>query len=207
MYDRFDSHRAAFHNFTGFGKKVAAAALSLAVSTLFNKAYGQAALDATVAATLNLTLQLGCLEKYYYQRALASNILDAEQTGAMTIILNDENLHIKTLLGVLGASAIPDPTRAGFDYTGSQGGQRAALFPTLGNTFTSTADFLMVGQQFVDTGVHACKGGTTKLIMMKDVLGAALNIHSVEAWHSSRIRSLRRGGIQSVTAPKAGYAR
>lgn len=48
------------------------------MSTLFNKAYGQAALDATVAATLNLTLQLGCLEKYYYQRALASNILDAE---------------------------------------------------------------------------------------------------------------------------------
>ena len=86
----------------------------MAVSTLFNKAYGQAALDATVAATLNLTLQLGCLEKYYYQRALASNILDAEQTGAMTIILNDKNLYIKTLLGVLGASAIPDPTRAGF---------------------------------------------------------------------------------------------
>ena len=125
----------------------------------------------------------------------------------MAIILNDENLHIKTLLGVLGASAIPDPTRTGFDYTGSQGGQRAALFPTLGNTFTSTADFLMVGQQFVDTGVRAYKGSTTKLIMVKDILEATLNIHSVEAWHSLRIRSLRRGGIQSVTAPKAGYAR
>ncbi len=60
----------------------------------------------------------------------------------------------------------------------------------------------MVGQQFVDTGVRDYKGGTTKLIMVKDILEAALNIHSVEAWHSSRIRSLRRGGIQSVTAPK-----
>jgi len=211
VYDRFDSRRAAFRNFLGFGKKVSAAALPLAVSTLFNKAYGQSNnLPQIVVDTLNLALQLEYLEKYFYQTALASNILNPEQTGAINIILNDENLHINTLRGVLGTQAIADPTRAGFDYTGSQNRRRAALFPTLGGTtspntgtFSSVADFLTVSQQFVDTGVRAYKGGAANLITQKDILESALNIHSVEARHSSRIRSLRRGGIQNTAAPKS----
>ncbi|MBH8560460.1 ferritin-like domain-containing protein [Hymenobacter negativus] len=208
VYDRFDSRRAVFRNFLGYGKKASAAALPLAVSTLFSKAYGQttgtgSGLDPLIVGTLNLALQLEYLEKYFYQTALASNILNPEQTGAVTIILNDENLHINTLRGVLKGDAVADPTRAAFDYTGSQGGKRPALFATLGTTFTSAADFLMVGQQFVDTGVRAYKGGAANLITQKDILEAAINIHSVEARHSSRIRSLRRGGIQSATAPKS----
>ncbi len=211
VYDRFDSRRAAFRNFVGFGKKVTAAALPLALPTLFNKAYGQTStLDPLIVATLNLALQLEYLEKYYYQTALASNILNAEEAGAITIILNDENLHIKTLIGVLGSQAIADPTRAAFDYTGSQNNSRPALFPTLGGTsmpttgnFTNKTDFLMVGKQFVDTGVRAYKGGAPNLMGNKDILEAALNIHSVEARHSSRIRSLLRGGIQNTTAPKS----
>lgn len=211
VYDRFDSRRAAFRNFLGFGKKVSAAALPLAVSTLFNKAYGQTNnLPQIVVDTLNLALQLEYLEKYFYQTALASNILNPEQIGAVTIILNDENLHINTLRGVLTTLAVPDPGRAAFDYTGSQTRRRAALFPTLGGTttpntgnFTSVADFLAVGQQFVDTGVRAYKGGAANLITQKDILESALNIHSVEARHSARIRSLRRGGIQNVALPKS----
>jgi hypothetical protein len=211
VYDRFDSRRAAFRHFAGFGKKVTAAALPLALPALFNKAYGQTTtLDPAIVATLNLALQLEYLEKYFYQTALTSNILNPEETGAVTIILNDENLHISTLRGVLGTQAIADPGRGGFDYTGSQGGSRAALFPTLGSptrpaagNFTSKADFLTVGQQFVDTGVRAYKGGAPSLMPNKDILEAALNIHSVEARHSSRIRSLRRGGIQSTTLPKS----
>jgi hypothetical protein len=208
VYDRFDSRRAVFRNFLGYGKKASAAALPLAVSTLFSKAYGQttgtgSGLDATIVATLNLALQLEYLEKYYFQTAIASNILNPEQTAAVNIMLNDENLHINTLRGVLKGDAVADPTRAAYDYTGSQGGRRPALFPTLGATFTSAAEFLMVGQQFVDTGVRAYKGGAASLITQKDVLEAALNIHSVEARHVSRIRSLRRGGIQSASAPKS----
>ncbi len=213
VYDRFDARRAVFRNFLGFGKKVATAAVPLAVSTLFTKAYGQtAALPQVVIDTLNLALQLEYLEKYYYQTALASSALGltTEESGAFTIILNDENLHIKTLIGVLGNAAVPDPTRTGYDYTGSQNKSRAALFPALGGTATPTTDnftdkavFLTVGQQFVDTGVRAYKGGAANLINQKDILEAALNIHSVEARHSSRIRSLRRGGIQSATAPKS----
>ncbi len=208
VYDRFDSRRAAFRNFVGFGKKVTAAALPLALPALFNKAYGQTTtLDPLIVATLNLALQLEYLEFYYYDTALKSNILNDEQKGAIAIILNDEKLHISTLRGVLKDQAIADPTRAAFDYTASQNKKRPAVFPTLGGTadpttglFSSTVDFLKVGQQFVDTGVRAYKGGAANLISQKDILEAALNIHSVEARHSSRIRSLRRGGIQGVPA-------
>ncbi|MFD2719145.1 ferritin-like domain-containing protein [Hymenobacter monticola] len=221
VYDRFDSRRAAFRNFLGFGKKVTAAALPLALPALFNKAYGQttggSGLPQIVRDTLNLALQLEYLEKYFYQTALASSILPAgsEQRGAIEIILNDENLHIKTLTSVLKSDAIPDPGRSGFDYTGSQTNRRAKLFPSLGDAttpntgnFTNLAEFLMVAQQFVDTGVRAYKGGAPNLNTptTKDILEAALNIHSVEARHSSRIRSLVRGGIASTSLPKSWIA-
>ncbi|MBF9142846.1 ferritin-like domain-containing protein [Hymenobacter properus] len=219
VYDRFDSRRAAFRNFLGFGKKVSAAALPLAVSTLFNKAYGQsAALPQAVIDTLNLALQLEYLEYFYYDTALSSSGLNltAEETRAFQIIRNDEQLHINTLRSTLGSNAFRVLTRADFDYTGSQNKTRGALFPALGGTstptsgqFTDKAVFLTVAQNFVDTGVRAYKGGAPNLnppnasTAVKDILEAALNIHSVEARHSSRIRSLRRGGVQSTALPKS----
>jgi hypothetical protein len=224
VYDRFDSRRAAFRNFLGFGKKVTAAALPIALPALFNKAYGATtALPQVVIDTLNLALQLEYLEFFFYDTALASpNLgLTAEETKAFQIIRNDEQLHINTLRGTLGNSALPALTRANFDYTGSQNGMRtnlntprgaAPLFTALGGTtnptsglFTDKAVFLTVAQNFVDTGVRAYKGGAPNLNTpdTKDILEAALNIHSVEARHSSRIRSMRRGGVQSTTAPKS----
>lgn len=214
VYDRFDSRRAAFRNFLGFGKKVTAAALPLGVSALFNKAYGQTtALPQVVIDTLNLALQLEYLEYYYYDTALNSPglALTAEQTTAFNIIRNDERLHINTIRGVLGTNAVAAPTRASFDYTGSQNNTRTALFPALGGStpttglFTDQAVFLTVAQNFVDTGVRAYKGGAPNLntSTTKDILEAALNIHSVEARHSARIRSFRRGGIQGTSAPKS----
>ncbi len=212
VYDRFDPRRAVFRNFLGFGKKVTAAAVPLAVSTLFTKAYGQTTtLPPVVIDTLNLALQLEYLEYYYYDTALnSSGLLNAEQTAAFTIIRNDERLHINTLRGVLTTSAIADPTRAGFDYTTSQNKRRAPLMPAFSSlggttspttgTFTDNATFLLVGQNFVDTGVRAYKGGAANLISQKDILEAALNIHSVEARHSSRIRSFRRGGVLNPTS-------
>ena len=215
VYDRFDTRRAAFRNFLGFGKKVSATALPLAMSTLFSKAYGQSApLPQLVIDTLNLALQLEYLEFFYYDTALASSSnlgLTAEERRAFEIIRNDEQLHINTLRTTLAGSAGPVLTRANFDYTGSQNGTRTALFPPLGGSapttggFTDKAVFLTVAQNFVDTGVRAYKGGAPNLNTntTKDILEVALNIHSVEARHSSRIRSIRRGGIQSTSAPKS----
>lgn len=209
VYDRFDSRRAVFRNFMGFGQKVTSAALPLALTAVFNKAYGQtgtgSGLGPNINAVLNLALQLEYLEKYFYQTALVSpGLLNAEQQRAIEIILNDENLHIKSLVGLLKGDAIPDPGRNAFDYTGSQGGSRPlVLFSALGNTFTDFTQFITASQGFVDTGVRAYKGGAPLLISNPTVLESALNIHSVEARHSSRIRSLRRGGIQNTAAPKS----
>jgi hypothetical protein len=49
-----------------------------------------------------------------------------------------------------------------------------------------------MAQTFEDTGVRAYKGSAGTLINSKDVLTAALNIHSVEARHASHIRQMRR---------------
>ncbi|MBJ6107737.1 ferritin-like domain-containing protein [Hymenobacter sp. BT523] len=214
VYDRFDSRRAAFRNFLGFGKKVSAAALPLAMSTLFNKAYGQTATP-VVTATLNLALQLEYLEFFYYDQALNSPGLNltSEERRAIEIIRNDELLHINTLRGALGTAAIAPLTRQNFDYTTSQNKSRTPVLAplvALGGTtdpvngqFTDKAVFLLAAQQFVDTGVRAYKGGAPNLMSNKDILEAALNIHSVEARHSSRIRSLRRGGALATAAPKS----
>jgi hypothetical protein len=211
LLDRLDSRRQVFRNCMHYGQKITTAALPLALSSLFSKAYGQttggSGFDAAINATLNLALQLEYLEFYFYQTALNSSpgLLNTEQRRAIEIILNDEALHIKSLRGLLKNDAIADPGRAAFDYTGSQGGRRPALAPfnTLGATFGDFGQFITASQGFVDTGVRAYKGGAPNLMSNKDVLEAALNIHSVEARHSSRIRSLKRGGIQNVTPPKS----
>lgn len=211
VYQRFDSRRRVFRHLSGLGRKLTAAALPGLVTALFSRAYGQTGtLPAPIVDVLNLALKLEYLEKYFYETALNSpNLLTGDARSSVQIILNDENGHIGVLRGALGAQAIPDPGRATFDYTGARGGERAPLFPTV---FSDFGTFITVAQSFVDTGVRAYKGGAPVLMPNKDILETALNIHSVEARHSSRIRSLRRGGVQSTTAPKSwitgdeGYA-
>ena len=202
VYERFDPRRRVFQHFGTMGRRLTAAMLPGVFAGLFTRAYGQAApLPTGIADVLNLALKLEYLEKYFYQTALTSvNFPNAEARRAIEIILNDENGHITTLRGALGSQAIPDPGLATFDYTGSRGGERAALFPDVLTNFTT---FITVSQSFVDTGVRAYKGGAPLLMPNKAILETALNIHSVEARHSSRVRSLRRGGIQSTSLPKS----
>lgn len=212
VYDRLDARRAVFRNFLSYGKKATAATLPL----LFSKAYGQTpALPQAVIDTLNLALQLEYLEFHYYDTALNSPALGltTKETTAFTIIRTDGQLHINTLKSILDTHATADLTRADYDYTTSQNNRRAPLgsaFTALGGTaspttglFTDKATFLMVAQTFADTGVRAYKGGVADLFTQKDILESALNIHSVKARHSARIRSIRRGGVQSTTAPKS----
>ncbi|RTQ53565.1 ferritin-like domain-containing protein [Hymenobacter gummosus] len=211
VYARFDSRRQVFRHLTGIGRKLTAATLPGVFAGLFSKAYGQTGtLPAAIADVLNLALKLEYLEKYFYQTALTTVAFpNAEARRAIEIILNDENGHITTLRGALGAQAIADPGLTTFDYTGSRGGERAPLFP---DVLTNFATFITVSQSFVDTGVRAYKGGAPVLMPNKDILQTALNIHSVEARHSSRVRALRRGGNLSTSLPKSwivgdeGYA-
>ena len=196
VYERFDTRRRAFKHMSGLGKKVTAATLPGLLSAMFTKAYGQTTtLNADIVATLNLALQLEYLERNYYSTGLSTTgTVPATDTTAITIIRDDEVGHIAALKLVLGTQAFNggnDVPATAFDYTA--GGKLPNPFGT-GNT----ANFYATGQAFVDTGVRAYKGGAVKLMSNKDILTAALNIHSVEARHSSHIRLLRRGGVTAL---------
>ena len=199
VYDRLDSRRRVFKHFGTAGKAVTAAALPGLVTGLFQRAYGQSsALPADIQAVLNLALSLEYLEFYFYDTALnTAGLIPATDRPAFEVIRNDESGHIKVLRGALGSAAIPNPTRAAFDYSGGSGrgnGPFAAVF-------SNYALFLGVAQSFVDTGVRAYKGGAPTLMPNKDILQAALNIHSVEARHSSHVRTVRRGVAANAPAP------
>lgn len=188
VYNRLDTRRRAFKYLSGMGQKVTAAALPGFFAAMFNKAYGQGTgttLPAPVVEVLNLALQLEYLEFYFYDTALRSpGLIPASETAAITTIRNDEAGHIRTLRAALGNQAFSQPPVTAFDFTGQ------GTFPAV---FSNAAVFFSVAQAFVDTGVRAYKGGAPILMVNKDILQAGLNIHSVEARHSSHIRTVRRG--------------
>lgn len=196
VYERFDTRRRVFKNISGMGKALTAAAMPAVVGTMFRKAYGQTgSLSADIVNTLNLALGLEYLEYYYYAAGVSSGLFTGNDLAAITIIRDDEQGHINVLKATLGSqAAFSDPGAGAFDYTA--GGR---LTP-----FANAALYLGQSQAFVDTGVRAYKGGAANLILNKDILTAALNIHSVEARHSSHIRTMRRGGIAGVGAVGGG---
>lgn len=192
IYDRLDSRRRVFKHFGLAGKAVTAAVLPGLVSGIFQRAYGQTSnLSPDIVAVLNLALSLEYLEFYFYDSGLkATGLIPSADRPAFETIRNDESGHIKVLREALGSQAIADPTRAAFDYSGGRGSMTGPFAPALVNDY---ALFLGSSQAFVDTGVRAYKGGAPTLMPNKDLLEAALNIHSVEARHSSHVRTVRRG--------------
>jgi hypothetical protein len=70
VFERFDSRRRVFQHLTGFGKKMTAAALPLAMGAIFNKAYGQSSSAPGVNDVLNFALKLEYLEAYFYNLGL-----------------------------------------------------------------------------------------------------------------------------------------
>lgn len=146
------------------------------------------------------------------------NKFSANNLTALTNIQLDEANHVIFLTGVLSqlqpgvTFAAPPITQ--FDFTG--GG-------SFTNVFTSEVTFLAVAQSLEDTGVRAYKGAAPYLMADKTLLTlpvlnstpappqpilpintniaaleAALNIHSVEARHASRLRTMRRAGATNT---------
>lgn len=194
VYDRLDSRRSIFKHMSGLGQKLTAAAVPLAVGAIFNKAYAQTPVGASVNDVLNFALSLEYLESFFYQRsqgATAATLRAGFSTtnmAAIDLITLDESNHVTFLRSVLGAAAITAPTAATFDFTGGKGSNAGPF----ADVFTNPATFLAVAQSLEDTGVRAYKGGAALLMSNKTVLTAALNIHSVEARHASRLRTMRR---------------
>ena len=205
VYGRLDSRRRVFQHLSGLGGKLAAAAVPMALGSIFNKAYaGATATQATVIEVLQYALALENLEANFYNAGLGTvaapntaitAALSANNLKALRVIQTDENNHVKFLSDVIKAapfSAVPlAPPVTDFDYTGGKG-SAGGPFATV---FTSAATFLAVAQALEDTGVRAYKGGAPDLMSNPDILTAALNIHSVEARHAARLRTMRRGGL------------
>jgi hypothetical protein len=201
VYERLDSRRRVFQHMGIIGKTLSAAAVPAALGAIFNKAYGQTPAP-SVNDVLNFALKLEHLEASFYTQGLGSGTNNTTQQTALRAQLSatnrtaldkirvDENNHVTFLRGALGTAAAPPPAANEFDFTGGKG-SGAGPFATV---FTDANVFLAVAQALEDTGVRAYKGGAPLLMSNKTVLEAALNIHSVEARHASRLRTMRRGG-------------
>lgn len=183
--DRISPRRDAIKNMTGFGTKVAVAALPFALSALLKKAYGQTPSSA-VLATLNFALKLEYFEAAFYRVGLAQTTLivpSTDRTSILAPIAAHEVSHVNFLKTALGTNAVAQPADSSYDFTAK------GAFSTV---FTSYDTFLAVAETLEDTGVRAYKGQAGVLLKDQTYLTAALNIHSVEARHASAIRYLRR---------------
>lgn len=175
---------------TNFGKKAAVAAVPLGLGALMTTpvkaetttASSSMAFKSTLTDALQLALVLEYLEDEYYRMGLAASSLipSADRTVFMQISKH-ETAHVaflKTALTSLGQTPGAKPT---FDFTA--GGNFAP--------FSDYNQFLILAQAFEDTGVRAYKGQAGNVMSNKDVLTAALQIHSVEARHASQVRRMR----------------
>lgn len=193
IYERLSPRRKAMKEFFNIGSKVAAAAMPLAIGSMFNKAYSQS-VPAGVVAVLQYALTLEHFEYNFYKQGLMAAGLaipaGAEKT-ALEAIRDSELKHVNFLKTVItAAGATPVNEKGTYDFTAM------GTFPTV---FTSYATFLAVAQVLEDTGVRAYKGRAGELKGQKVYLTAALGIHAVEARHAAKIRFMRRSNGQSAS--------
>ena len=208
VYEKIDTRRSVMKNFANLGGKLALAAVPLALGGMFKKAYGQTPTD--VLDVLQFALTLEYLEAEFYVKAVAAPGLSGTLTGAARTayqkISADETAHVNFLKAVIsgaGATPVAKPT---FDFTGGKG-MPGGPFSGAANPFTNYAVTLAMAQAFEDTGVRAYKGQAPRLINDNVALEAALRIHSVEARHAAKVRSMRNayaaanGGNASAAIP------
>lgn len=172
-----------------FGKKAAVAAVPLGLTGLMsttahaeNTTSSASMFKTPLTDALQLALTLEYLEDEYYRIGLATaGLISAADRTIFSQISKHETAHVaflKTALTSLGTAPAAKPT---FDFTA--GGNFTP--------FTDYQQFLTLAQAFEDTGVRAYKGQAGNVMSNKDVLTAALQIHSVEARHASEVRRLR----------------
>lgn len=195
VYERLDTRRNMMKGFANLSGKLALAAVPVALGSMLNKAYGQT--STAITDVLQFALTLEYLEAEFYTTGLASpTLITADAQGsraAFQQISAHETAHVSFLRATLTALGQTPVAKPNFDFTAGNGSMAG---PFVG-VFTNFDIFLAVSQTFEDTGVRAYKGQAPALIPNNDVLTAALQIHSVEARHASRVRKLRkdRNGI------------
>ena len=181
---------------------MAAASVPVALGVMARSAFGQgSALPEAVKDVLNFALTLEYLENEFYVTGLAaSGLIPAQYATVFQQIGKHESAHVAVLSSVLGADAVAKPT---FDFTA--GG-------AFGDVFSNFQTFAALAQGFEDTGVRAYKGQAGVLVGSDPYLTVALQIHSVEARHASKVRRIRgqkgwiTGAATDVAALQAVYA-
>jgi hypothetical protein len=162
------------------------ASVPVALAAVARDAFGQTRMPAVVVNVLNYALLLEEFETFFYTAAVNSGVIPAADLPIFQRIRDNETAHRNFLRTTLGASARPAPA---FDPTGGKGRGNGPY----ADIFTNYQTFLAAAQAFEDNGVRAYKGQAPALLPYKDVLTAALTIHSVEARHASEVRRLRHG--------------
>ena len=166
------------------GTVIAAGSAPVALAAFASEAFAQGRLPTVVANVLKFALVLEELESQFYIAGVNSGVIPAGDLPIFTTIRDHEIAHVQYLRSALGAQAGPSPT---FDFTAGNGSGNGPY----ATVFTDYEIFKAVAQAFEDTGVRAYKGQAPALKPYKDVLTAALTIHSVEARHASQVRRLR----------------
>ncbi len=201
VLDEVTSRRGALLGLGRMSARLALASAPLAVAAMAKQAFAQTGLPANIVAVLNFALILEELESEFYTiatggmamsgGAVVTNLIPSQDRQIFDTLRDHEQAHVRFLRETLGSQAVAKPT---FDFTAG------GAFP---DVFTNYATFLTLSQAFEDTGVRAYKGQAPNLFSNKDVLEAALRIHSVEARHASEVRRLR--GNFTEQAPQKGW--
>jgi hypothetical protein len=189
VYERLSVRRKAMQQFAGFGRKLAVVSVPFVFGSMFKKAYAQDS-TAKVEGVLQFALTLEYLEAEFYSWAVSTSglIPVGPELAAITAIRDHENLHVNFLKTTLQALDVTPADKPAFDFSGGKGSNTGPF----ANVFSDYDTFLALAQTFEDTGVRAYKGQTTELLGVKDILTAALNIHSAEARHAAHIRQMRK---------------
>lgn len=183
------SRLGSLTSLSNFGKKAAVAALPLGLGTMMatsakaeiTAAPSFAPADALTDA-LQLALVLEYLEDEYYRVGLAkAGLIPANDRVVFQQISKHETAHVVYLKAALTSLGTTPGAKPNFDFTA-----KGAFDP-----FNNYQQFLTLAQAFEDTGVRAYKGQAGNVASNKGVLQAALQIHSVEARHASKVRRMR----------------
>lgn len=182
------SRLGSLSQISSFGKKAALASVPLGLGSLMatsakaettssNLAPASALTDA-----LKLALTLEYLEDEYYRTGVnQTGLIPAADKVVFQQISKHETAHVAYLKAALISLGETPGAKPNFDFTAGGSFQ----------PFSDYQQFMILAQAFEDTGVRAYKGQAGNVASNKGVLQAALQIHSVEARHASKVRRMR----------------